>query len=732
MNLDQIKQTLNQQQYRAVTLEHNENALVLAGAGSGKTRILTYRICYLCEEKSIAPHQILSVTFTNKAATEMKDRLQTLLKRPVGAMWIGTFHGLAFRMLQTHSKHPETKATISLQIIDPQDQLRIIKGIIKELNLDEKVYVPQKIRHYINAQKDEGHRPSNSHISNNFFTQKSQETYTLYQQYCDNNNLLDFAEILLKSYELLQKDEAIRKQYQQQFSHILIDEFQDTNRIQYEWIKLLNGADNTIFCVGDDDQSIYGWRGAKIENIHNVQKDFHPISFIKLEQNYRSTGHILNASNALISNNNERLGKNLWTQSGDGDKIDVFQTFDDREEVSCVVGRIKDYITQSISPQDCAILYRTNAQSRLIEEAMISKSIAYDIYGGLRFFERAEIKNALSYLRLILNPYDDIAFERIVNTPPRGIGVSSVEQLKLYARASGQSLWQATKTIEDLSTRANNALLGFTTLINSMIEQSHTKDLADTLDYLIRTSSLKSSYENSSKEADKSKAENLDELISAAVQYQDQEPHQITQNNQNNNQKQAFIDSASLDSGSEQKSYTPSVQLMTIHSAKGLEFPYVFIVGMEQGLFPSIQSQEEPKLINEERRLCYVAMTRAMKKLHLSYAKKRFVWGKELALGPSRFLSELPIKHLTLIKGAKLSQSYQQSTDTKPRFAPSVKKITNNSDPYQAGDRVVHEKFGIGIVTNYEGKGNNERVEINFKNHGKKWLILAYAKVVKL
>ena len=730
MNLTQTKQTLNDHQYQAVTLESNKNALILAGAGSGKTRILTQRIAYLCDEKAVQTHQILSVTFTNKAASEMKQRLQTLLKQPVGAMWIGTFHGLAYRLLQAHfKKNAQTNLAIKLQIIDPQDQLRIIKDIIKTMALDEKKFVPQKIRHFINAEKDEGHRPNSIAAGHHFFAQKSQEIYQQYQQHCDTNHLLDFGDILLKSYELLRDNQAVRLQYQQQFSHILIDEFQDTNHVQYQWIKLLHTQTNYLFCVGDDDQSIYGWRGAKIENIHHVQKDFAPIMMIRLEQNYRSTGHILNASNALISNNSQRLGKTLWTDSGDGDKIDIFQTIQDKEEVSCVVSRIQQYIQQGISPQDCAVLYRTNAQSRLFEEGMIAQSIAYEIYGGLRFFERAEIKNALCYLRLVLNPYDDIAFLRVVNMPPRGIGVSSIEQLQIYANTQGLSLWQASKQIDSLSTRASNALALFSELINDMIDKTSQQDLTQTLGYLINMSNLKNYYIQGNKEFNKSKVANLEELISATIEYQ--QANNEVEDSSPTIIKQTFIDNTSLDSASEQKDSIPSVQLMTIHSAKGLEFAYVFVVGMEEGLFPSMQSQEDPKLINEERRLCYVAMTRAMKKLHLSYAKKRFLWGKESFLLPSKFLSELPAKHLTIIKSPKLNQSYD--FQNKPNFTKQASQILgNDTDAYQVGDKVVHDKFGIGVVLNYEGKGQNERVEINFKQHGKKWLILAYAKVVKL
>lgn len=718
MNLEQIKKELNSHQFRAVTLEHDENSLILAGAGSGKTRILTHRIGFLCDEKSVQVHQVLSVTFTNKAAREMKERLQILLKRPVGAMWIGTFHGLALRMLKQIQPG-------NLQIIDPQDQLRIIKQILKNLGMDEERYKPQKIRHFINAQKDDGKRPDAVVVAGNFFAQKSVEVYQQYQQHCDANNLLDFAEILLKSYEILSKDSEVRLRYQQQFSHILVDEFQDTNTIQYQWIKLLYSDKSTIFCVGDDDQSIYGWRGAKIENIQNVQTDFKPIQFIKLEQNYRSTGHILDASNALISNNTERLGKNLWTDAGQGEKIDIFQNPSDKKEAAVVVGRIKDYIDNHISPRDCAILYRTNAQSRLFEERLIAKNVPYEIYGGLRFFERAEIKHAIAYLKLLLNPYDNIAFERVVNMPPRGLGASSLEQLQIYANQTQSSLWQCAQNenlLNQLSTRAKNSLIGFVQLINQLTKDTQNQTLEETLTAINEKTTLLNYFQQSNKEVDKSRVQNLEELVGAGNQYQTNNPNTTDEAGNAVDVKLAFLDNAALDSANDADKNSASVQLMTVHSAKGLEFAYVFIVGLEEGLFPSSQSKEDPSLVNEERRLCYVAMTRAMKKLHLSFAAKRFVWGKETTMPPSQFLSELPKKHFNLIKNkqenhtTRLKQSQSSSADAK----------------FSAGDKVVHEKFGIGTVLNYEGKAENERVEINFKTHGKKWLILAYAKVMKL
>ncbi len=717
MNFANIKYSLNSNQYKAVTLGISTNSLILAGAGSGKTKILTHRIEHLCTNHMVDTHKILALTFTNKAANEMKHRLQLLLTKPVDSMWIGTFHGIAYRMLQQYFSN------VKYEIIDSQDQLRIIKDILKKMSLDEKIFIPQKIRRFINSQKDEGNRHNNISTGANFFVKKSVEVYQSYQKYCDDNNLLDFAEILLKNYELLNNNIKVRDKYQGQFSHILIDEFQDTNSIQYKWIKLLNN-NNTLFFVGDDDQSIYGWRGAKIENIHNTKKDFAPIELIRLEQNYRSTGNILAAANALIKNNKQRLGKLLWTDSGDGDLIEVIKAYSDKQEINTVVSKINQYINNNISAGECAVLYRTNVQSRLIEEQLIAKQIPYEIYGGLRFFERAEIKHVISYLKLALDYNNDIAFDRIVNIPTRGIGESSYNKLTAYAKKVGLSYWDAIDKIDSLNTRAKNALLAFKQLIMDIADNIVNSNLENSLKTIIKKSTLIEYYSKSNNEVDKSKIQNLAELIGAGKEYQ------IEHGNNYNDEEllSTFIDNSMLDTTNDKQQNKPKVQLMTIHSAKGLEFGYVFIVGLEEGIFPSSQSQDDELLIGEERRLCYVAMTRAIKKLHLSFAQQRFLWGRINFLTPSRFLSELPNKNISF---TKIGYDDKNSYKVKNFDNNNQKNITKNAN-YKIGDLVQHQKFGTGFVINYEGSGESARIEVNFKHYGNKWLILEYAKIVKL
>ncbi len=717
MNFTNTNSSLNSKQYKAVTLKIDTNSLILAGAGSGKTKILIHRIEYLCANYMVDTNKILAVTFTNKAAKEMKHRLQLLLTKPVDTMWIGTFHGIAYRMLQ------DNFIGIKYQIIDSQDQLRIIKDIVKTMSLDEKNFIPQKIRSFINSQKDEGNRHNNISVGENFFVKRSVEVYQKYQKYCDDNNLLDFAEILLKNYELLENNTDIRDKYQKQFSHILIDEFQDTNSIQYKWIKLLNN-NNTLFFVGDDDQSIYGWRGAKIENILNVKEDFAPIEMIRLEQNYRSTGNILAAANALIKNNKQRLGKLLWTDSGDGELIEIIQTSSDKQEINAIVGKISQYITDNITAGECAVLYRTNAQSRLVEEQLIAKQIPYEIYGGLRFFERAEIKHIISYLKLALNYNNDVAFDRIINIPPRGIGDSSYDKLTVYAKGHGLSYWDAINKIDLLSARAKNALLAFQQLIIDIADSIANTDLENTLITTIKKSTLIEHYSKSNNEINKSKIQNLEELIGAGKDYQiehrdDYDDKELLD---------TFIDSSMLDTTNLQQESIPKVQLMTIHSAKGLEFGYVFIVGLEEGIFPSSQSQGDELLISEERRLCYVAMTRAIKKLHLSFCQKRFLWGNIKELPPSRFLSELPSKNISFIKIGLDSKSSQKEQN----FTNKTPQINSKNSDYKIGDLVKHQKFGTGSVVNYSGTGKSTRIEVNFKHYGSKWLMLEYAKIVKL
>ena len=712
MNLSEIIDGLNDKQNQSVTLDDTKNALILAGAGSGKTRVLTHRISYLITQKNIHIDAILAVTFTNKAANEMRERLSVLLRRPIRSMWVGTFHGLAHRLLRAHPI--EANLSAQFQIIDAQDQFRIIKRLMKENEIDETKYPVRKIQWFINQQKDEGIRPTDIDAGYNFFVKQSIKVFELYEKHCNANDLIDFAELLVRSYELLKNNAELLIDYQNRFQHILVDEFQDTNTIQYKWIKLLLSGKNRFFCVGDDDQSIYGWRGAKIENLHKLETDF-ALTTIRLEQNYRSTGNILNASNAVIANNSNRLDKSLWTESGAGDLIDVYEARNEIDEADFVVSSIQKHIEVGASLNQCAILYRSNAQSRAFEERLIKHNISYIIYGGLRFFERAEIKDALCYLRLMENSADSIAFERVVNFPTRGIGNTTVEKIRIFAADNHTNLFQAAAEIAPtLPARASNALSRFIQLIEQMQDDSKHLDLSEKVAYLIKQSGLVAHYDNDKTDKAGSKTANLEELIGAAKQYNHEEDSDI-------NETLSFISLASLDSSGDNNSVNQNVQLMTVHSAKGLEFHYVFLVGLEEDLFPSRQSKAEPYLMDEERRLCYVGMTRAMKKLSLSFANKRFLHGQSSYTYPSRFLNEIPDKYISPVKqkfGATM-QNYQATQDF------SVKPKEQNQ--LSIGALVKHAKFGFGTVLNFEGDGDSARVQIKFKRAGTKWLISAYA-----
>ncbi len=716
MNLSEIIDGLNDKQGQSVVLDDGQNALILAGAGSGKTRVLTHRIAYLVTQKDVHTDAILAVTFTNKAAFEMRERLGTLLRRPIRSMWVGTFHGLAHRLLRAHAA--EANLSGQFQILDAQDQYRIIKRLMKENQIDESKFPVRKVQWFINGQKDEGIRPKDVDAGYNYFIKQSTKVFELYEQHCNANDLIDFAELLVRSYELLKNNAELLSHYQNRFKHILVDEFQDTNTVQYQWIKLLWSKENQVFCVGDDDQSIYGWRGAKIENLHKLEVDFAPLKTIRLEQNYRSTGNILNASNALIAKNTNRMGKSLWTDAGNGEPIDVYEARTEIDEADFVVSTIQKHINEGASANECAILYRSNAQSRAFEERLIKYNIPYIIYGGLRFFERAEIKDALGYLRLIENTADNVAFERIVNFPTRGIGNATVEIIRAFARDNHTHLFQAAiEVAPTLTTRAANALSGFTQLIEKMADDAKHLILSEKVTHLIETSGLVAHYSNDKTDKTGSKKANLEELIAAAQQYAHEEDSEMSET-------LGFISLASLDSSADANApINQNVQLMTIHSAKGLEFPYVFLVGMEEELFPSRQSKEEPHLMDEERRLCYVGMTRAMKKLSLSFAVKRFLHGKSLYAYPSRFLGEIPSEYTHNIKqkfGA--TQSNYKEDDM---FNQDVKP--EEQGQLSIGVTVKHAKFGFGTVLNFEGTGESARIQIKFKKAGTKWLISSYA-----
>ncbi len=716
MNLSEIIDGLNDNQSQSVILEEGQNALILAGAGSGKTRVLTHRIAYLVTQKNVHIDAILAVTFTNKASKEMRERLEMLLRRPIRTMWVGTFHGLAHRLLRTHAA--EANLSPQFQILDQQDQYRIVKRLMKENEIDESKFPVRKVQWFINQQKDEGIRPGDIDAGHNYFVKKSLEVFTLYEKHCNANGLIDFAELLVRSYELLKNNPALLTHYQERFQHILVDEFQDTNTVQYRWIKQLFNGKNNVFCVGDDDQSIYGWRGAKIENITKLETDFAPIQTIRLEQNYRSTGNILNASNALIAHNKNRMGKSLWTDAGDGELINLYEARTEIDEADYVVSTIQKHINDGTPANKCAILYRSNAQSRAFEERLIKYNVPYIIYGGLRFFERAEIKDALCYLRLMENTEDSVALERIINFPTRGIGNATVEKIREFANMNQTSLFQAATSIAStLPTRAANALVGFIHLIEEMQDHAKNLDLSEKVAYLIKQSGLVTHYANDKIDKTGSKPANLEELIAAAGQYNHEEDSEM-------NEVTGFISLASLDSsGDSSAPPTQNVQLMTIHSAKGLEFPYVFLTGMEEDLFPSRQSKDEPHLLDEERRLCYVGMTRSMKKLTLSFAIKRFLHGQSIYAYPSRFLSEFPREYLNEIK-----QKYgatQENYKKDDIFNQDIKPQANGD--LSIGKTVKHGKFGFGTILNFEGEGDSARVQVKFKTAGTKWLISSYA-----
>ena len=707
---------LNEKQRQSVALNEDVNALILAGAGSGKTRVLTHRIHYLVSAKNFHVDDILAVTFTNKAANEMKERLSELLRRPIGRMWVGTFHSLSHRLLRTHPV--EANLSPTFQILDAQDQFRIVKRLMKENGVDETKFPIKQVQWFINQQKDEGILPHQINAEYNYFVNQSAKIFDLYEKHCQANDLVDFAGLLVKSYDLLKNNQSLLDHYQKKFCHILVDEFQDTNLIQYQWIKLLHAQHNHIFCVGDDDQSIYGWRGARIENIQKIENDFKPIEIIKLEQNYRSTGNILSASNAVIANNQNRLEKSLWTKSGDGELINVFNARTETEEAQYIVSEVEDQFNQGRNLSECAILYRSNAQSRVFEESLINRNIAYRIYGGLRFFERAEIKDAMSYVRLIEDTSDNIAFERIVNFPTRGIGLTTVEKIRTYAIEHHSDLFQSSISILDtLPARASNSLKAFIDLIESIKDKTQHLSLSEKIDSILLQSNLMNHYSNDKTDKAGSKKENLEELVSAAKQYNHEEGSEI-------NETQGFIALATLDSsGDSNQSNQDCVQLMTVHSAKGLEFPVVFLVGLEEDLFPSRQSKDEQKL-DEERRLCYVGMTRAMNTLTLSYASKRFIHGQSFYSMPSRFLDEIPINYLNYIKNSN------NGISTKSRkYDPSqyTKMASTDSSIYSIGQVVKHAKFGLGTVVNCEGSGDSMRLQIKFKKFGTKWLISSYA-----
>ena len=692
---------LNPEQCAAVTLPH-ESALILAGAGSGKTRVLTTRMAWLIHNRQVSPFGMLAVTFTNKAAKEMLTRLTAMLPINTRGMWIGTFHGLANRLLRTHYR--DAGLPQSFQILDTQDQLSAIKRLMKSLNVDIEKFEPKKVQWFINGHKEAGRRARDAEAFDEY-SMRMAELFEAYDAQCQREGVADFPELLLRSYELLYRNEPLRDHYRERFQHILIDEFQDTNALQYRWLKLLAGPNTAMFAVGDDDQSIYAFRGANTANMAEFEREYARGQVIKLEQNYRSHGHILTAANTLIAQNQHRLGKNLWTAEGVGEPIRIFDAYSDQDEASFVVDEVKTLNREGIALCDMALLYRSNAQSRVLEHALFSASVPYRVYGGLRFFERQEIKHALAYLRLLVHPEDDGAFLRVVNFPARGIGARTLEQLADTAMRSGSSLWQAACT-------SSGKLAGFAKLIESLKGAVVDLPLAEAIDHIIEASGLAEFYRQDKEGADR--LENLNELVNAAALFAEENDEGTLD---------AFLAHAALEAGGHQAGEgQDALQLMSVHSAKGLEFHAVFITGLEQGLFPHEQSASEADGLEEERRLMYVAITRARRRLYLSHAQSRMLHGQTRYALPSRFLEELP-EQVLLHLNKRVQASYA------PYAAAPARSPANNDTGYKVGQSVAHAKFGTGIIIDFEGRGSDARVQVKFRDAGVKWLALAYAKL---
>jgi len=718
MDVTPILDGLNDAQREAVSAAAGP-MLVVAGAGSGKTRVLVHRIAWLIDVEGVSPLGILAVTFTNKAAAEMRSRIESLLDMPVGNLWVGTFHGLAHRLLRRHWE--EAGLPQGFQIIDSDDQHRLIKRMLKGLDVDDEKWVPREVQWFINAQKDDGLRPDHIDDRGDYVRAQMIQFYRQYQEICDRSGLVDFAELLLRAHELWLKNPEVLGHYQRRFKHVLVDEFQDTNAIQYAWLRVLCGNSGVPFAVGDDDQSIYGWRGAQVENLQKLQKDFPGMGIVKLEQNYRSTGTILNAANAVIDNNADRLGKNLWTDGSDGELIKLYSAYNERDEADFVTGRIQDWVAQGNRRSEVAILYRSNAQSRVFEEAFFQRNIPYRVYGGLRFFERAEIKDALAYLRLTDNRDDDASFERVVNLPTRGVGARTVTTIRDYARANATSMWTSALSAAggQLSSRAANAVKAFMSLIEQLDQQTRDLNLDEQVDHVVERSGLIAHYKKEKGERGEARIENLQELVTAAQGFKPEEADEDMP------PLVAFLAHAALEAGEKQADeWEDCVQMMTLHSAKGLEFPLVFIAGMEEGLFPHRRSINDPNGLEEERRLCYVGITRAMSQLYISHAEQRRLYGTENYSQASRFINEIPTEFVEEIR-PKMSV-VQPVTRTRHNPANERRRVGGDA-PIKLGQRVKHGKFGEGVVMNYEGSGPHARVQVHFEIEGTKWLVMSYA-----
>jgi DNA helicase-2/ATP-dependent DNA helicase PcrA len=724
MDLSPILASLNDAQRAAVTAPVGP-VLVLAGAGSGKTRVLIHRLAWLCQVENVSPYSILAVTFTNKAAGEMRGRIESLLGYSAQSLWIGTFHGIAHRLLRMHWR--EAGLVQGFQILDSEDQLRVIKKLIKAQSLDESRWVPREVQGFINSNKDEGHRPKHLKDGNDPTRRQFIRLYVDYEEACARAGVVDFAELLLRAFELWRDQPALLDHYRNRFRHVLIDEFQDTNAIQYGWMKLLAGSVVQPFAVGDDDQSIYRWRGARVENLHQFRRDFPHAKLFRLEQNYRSTGTILNGANALIAHNAGRLGKTLWTEGARGDPIRVYAAFNERDEAEFVLQRIRDWTQRGGQRSQVAILYRSNAQSRVFEEVFLSARIPYKVYGGLRFFERAEIKDALAYLRLISNRLDDASFERVVNLPTRGIGARSLDIVREAAKGSGQSLWDAAGASigEALGPKAAVAVHGFMQLIERLEREIQGLALHEQVDHVINHSGLIEHHRREKADRGEARVENLEELVSAARGFTGEGSEDLPP-------LAAFLAHAVLESGEGQAdAWEDCIQMMTLHTAKGLEFPVVFLSGMEDGLFPHQRSLNDIEGLEEERRLAYVGMTRAMQQLYLTYAEQRRLHGMDTYGAPSRFIKEVPGDLIEEVRArVPVARPVIGSRCNSPGALRGglLREPAGSGQPgMNLGARVRHGKFGEGVILNLEGNGAHARVQVNFEQQGTKWLMLQYA-----
>jgi len=717
MDVSNILNELNDRQRDAVTSEA-PSLLVLAGAGSGKTRVLVHRVAWIVEAMQSNPNSVMAVTFTNKAANEMKSRIQELLQSPLADLWCGTFHGLAHRTLKRFYKEANLISTFT--VLDAEDQLRVIKRICKDNNLEESSWPAKQIQWQINSWKDAGKRPKNIDDNKDFYAETVKKIYSQYDEICKKDSLVDFAELLLKSYELLKSNKKVRDFFHRRFRHILIDEFQDTNVIQYAWLNEVASKEASITAVGDDDQSIYGWRGAKVGHLEDFKTKHKHNETIRLEQNYRSTSIILNAANSLIENNQARLGKNLWTESNEGEQITLYQAFNEQDEARFVAEIIKSWMDGGELFSDSAVIYRSNAQSRAIEEALLRANIPYRIYGGLRFYDRLEIKNAISYLRIIFNPHDNPAFERSVANPTRGVGAKTLAKIRSLANKHNISYIQASSKMIDenvISGRGANGLKKFLEIILGLCGKIDDISLSEIVGSILEQSGLIQFHEKEPGEKGKTRKENLEELLSAAKNFE----MSFSDDKTNREITEQFLSNVSLDAGDRQADeFDDAVQLMTLHSAKGLEFPLVFMTGLEETLFPHGRSMESPDQLEEERRLCYVGITRAMKKLYLTYAESRRLHGNDIFNPPSRFIKEIPSECIMEIR---------------PKASVTIPYSRNESKPMDfedqigiaLGQKVQHPKFGQGIVLNYEGAGESARVQVNFESAGTKWLVLSFA-----